>query len=193
MAGELDSTYIMFTSDNGYLLGEHNLVTKNVPYRQSLRVPLIIRGPGVPAGVVRDQRALMIDLAPTIADIAGAEPLVPVDGVSLLPALQTDAPLRDTVLIQAGPAKQTDDGGVGWWWRGVTTPRYTYARFYADGLEELYDRLIDPAENVNLATNPSYTPVLDELRRRTADLVDCVGPDACSQDFGPDPRPGLAP
>ncbi len=82
-SGELENTYIMFTSDNGYLLGEHHLVTKNVPYRQSLRVPLIIRGPGVPPGVVRDQRALMIDLAPTIADIAGADPLVQVDGVSL--------------------------------------------------------------------------------------------------------------
>lgn len=193
VTGEIDNTYVIFTSDNGYLLGEHHLVTKNVPYRQSLRVPLIVRGPGVPPGVVREQRALMIDLAPTIADIADAEPWVQVDGVSLLPTLTTDAPLRETVLIQAGPAKQSDDGGTGWWWRGVTTPRYTYAEFYGDGIEELYDRAVDPAENRNLATDPRYASVLAELRERTTALVDCVGPESCSRDFGDDPRPALAP
>jgi len=188
-SGELDNTYVMFTSDNGYLLGEHHLVTKNVPYRQSLRVPLIVRGPGVPQGVTREQRALMIDLAPTIAEIAGADPLVEVDGVSLLPALREDAQVRDTVLIQAGPSKQTDDDGTGWWWRGVTTSRYTYAHFYADGLEELYDRKTDEAENVNLSIDPRYAGVLAELRRRTEVLGNCAGADECSQDFGPDPVP----
>lgn len=187
--GELDDTYVMFTSDNGYLLGEHHLVTKNVPYRQSVRVPLLVRGPGVPQGVVRDQRALMIDLAPTIADLAGATPNLTVDGVSLVDAIEDDAPLRETVLIQAGPSKQTDDGGTGWWWRGVTTPRYTYARFNGDELEELYDHQIDPAENTNLADDPRYADVLAELRRRTEALVDCAGPAECSADFGPDPRP----
>ena len=187
--GELASTYVMFTSDNGFLLGEHHLMTKNVPYRQSLGVPLIVRGPGVPQNEVRSQRALMIDLAPTIAEIAGADPLVEVDGVSLLASLAHDTPLRETVLIQAGPAKQTDDGGRGWWWRGVTTPRYTYADFYGDRVEELYDHEIDPAENINLADVSAYADVLAEMRRRTAALVDCIGPAACSQEFGQDPRP----
>ncbi len=187
--GELDNTYLFFTSDNGFLLGEHHLVTKNVPYHQSVEVPLIVRGPGVPAGAILDGRALMIDLAPTFADIAGATPLVTVDGVSLLPSLEQDAPLRETVLIQAGIAKQADDGGTGWWWRGVTTPRYTYAQFYADQLEELYDRRLDPSENVNLSDDPRYAGVLAEMRSRTAALVDCVGPGECSADFGGDPLP----
>ncbi|WP_232678613.1 sulfatase [Nocardioides sp. R-C-SC26] len=190
--GELDNTYIFFTSDNGYLVGEHHLVTKNVPYRQSIRVPMIVRGPDVPAGVVRQQRALMIDLAPTFADIAGATPLVEVDGESMLPAIEGDAPLRTTVLIQAGPSKQTDDGGAGWWWRGVTTPRYTYAYFYGDRLEELYDRQSDPAENVNLAEDPRYAAVVAEMRERTLALVDCIGPAECSRDFGPDPVPSTS-
>ncbi|CAN5355400.1 hypothetical protein BH11ACT8_BH11ACT8_09150 [soil metagenome] len=186
--GELDNTYIFFTSDNGFLLGEHHLITKNVPYRQSLRVPMIVRGPGVPKGVVRNQRALMIDLAPTFAKIAGATPLVTVDGVSLLPALTADKPLRETVLIQAGP-QTADDLPYGWWWRGVTTDRYTYARFFANGIEELYDHKYDPSEIDNVASDPAYADVLLELRQRTQVLVTCRSGAECSQGFGPMPEP----
>ncbi|MBS44042.1 MAG: hypothetical protein CMH83_12945 [Nocardioides sp.] len=186
--GELDNTYLMFTSDNGFLVGEHHLITKNVPYRQSIRVPLIMRGPGLPAGETRAQRALMIDLAPTIADLADAEPLVTVDGVSLLPTAVADAPLRETVLIQAGPQTE-EDLPYGWWWRGVTTGRYTYARFFADGLEELYDRKNDPYELDNVSDDPRYADVLAELRRRTESLVTCSGPTECSQEFGSMPAP----
>jgi len=187
-AGELDNTYIFFTSDNGFLLGEHNLITKNVPYRQSIRVPMLVRGPGIEPGAVREQRALMIDLAPTFADIADATPLVTVDGVSLLPTMFDGAPLRDTVLIQAGP-QQPADRDYGWWWRGVTTDRYTYARFFADGLEELYDHETDPAEIDNVSDDPAYAGVLAELRRRTQGLVTCRSGAECSATFGPVPDP----
>ena len=188
--GELDNTYIFFTSDNGFLLGEHNLITKNVPYRQSLRVPMIVRGPGIPQGKVRSQRAMMIDLAPTIAQLGGATPLVTVDGVSLVPALRKDAPLRETVLIQAGPQTPADLP-YGWWWRGVTTDRYTYARFFADGIEELYDHAYDPSEVNNVADDPAYADVLAELRRRTQILVTCKSGAECSQSFGAVPEPDL--
>ncbi|WP_370248676.1 sulfatase [Nocardioides sp.] len=186
--GELDNTYILFTSDNGFLVGEHHLITKNVPYRQSLRVPLFVRGPGLPAGEVRSQRALMIDLAPTIADLAGATPMIRVDGTSLLPTLVDDAPLRDTVLIQAGPQTPIDLP-FGWWWRGVTTDRYTYARFFSEKLEELYDQQVDPSETVNLADDPRYAEILAELRQRTADLVTCAGLAQCSRSYPPLPEP----
>lgn len=186
--GVLDNTYIVFTSDNGFLLGEHRLLTKNVPYRQSIRVPLIMRGPHLPHGAHREQRALMIDLAPTFADIANAEPLVEVDGVSLRPAARRDAPLRTTVLIQAGPANQTD-AAYGWWWRGVATNRYTYAAFFAEGREELYDHRYDPSETTNLAGDPAYADVLAELRRRTGILGSCAGAAQCSAAFPPLPEP----
>lgn len=186
--GELDNTYIIFTSDNGFLVGEHNLITKNVPYRQSIRVPLMMTGPGLPKATVRSQRALMIDLAPTIAEIAGAKPLLEVDGTSLLPAARRNAPLRDTVLIQAGP-QTSADLPYGWWWRGVTTDRYTYARFFADGIEELYDHQNDPSETDNVADDPRYLFVLAEMRRRTQQLVTCAGLAECSRDFGPAPIP----
>ncbi|MGA8255716.1 MAG: sulfatase [Nocardioides sp.] len=186
--GELANTYIIFTSDNGFLLGEHNLITKNLPYRQSLRVPMYIRGPGIPKSKVRSQRALMIDVAPTIADLAKAKPLVTTDGVSLMPTVRRNTPLRETVLIQAGP-QTNEDLRYGWWWRGVTTNRYTYARFFANGIEELYDHLHDPSEINNVADDPRYMRVIAELRRRTQALVTCRGGAECSRSFAAVPNP----
>ena len=83
--GELDSTLLVFTSDNGMMHGEHRIpFGKNLPYEESIRVPLLIRGPGMPAGVhVRDLVA-NVDLAPTILDAAGARARLPEDGRSLL-------------------------------------------------------------------------------------------------------------
>ena len=91
--GTLDNTYIVFTSDNGYHLGEHGLpIGKQSPYDESLRVPLIVRGPGVHAGAVVDAIALNIDLAPTVAELAGVSPPDFVDGRSLAPLLHGDSP-----------------------------------------------------------------------------------------------------
>lgn len=84
-SGELGSTVVIFTSDNGFLEGEHRLQKKSVLYEESVEVPLIVRGPGFPRGKSRRQLAGNIDLAPTILDLANAEPLRPVDGISLLP------------------------------------------------------------------------------------------------------------
>jgi len=84
---EMRDTWFMFTSDNGYLFGQHRMTRKTVLYDESARVPLIIRGPKdeLPRGVTRKQFAGNIDLSPTILDIAGVRPLLTVDGVSLLP------------------------------------------------------------------------------------------------------------
>ena len=191
-AGELDNTMILFTSDNGFLLGEHRLITKNVPYSQSLSVPLLIRGPGVPRGVKRSGFATMIDLAPTIADVAGARPDLKVDGKSLMPTIRKRKALRNTVLIQAGPQEQTDRK-YGWWWRGVTTGRYTYAFYYAERFEELYDHRYDPAETTNLAEHPFYRRTINELRKRTAALKTCTGTSSCSRPWGGVPGPVLPP
>jgi N-acetylglucosamine-6-sulfatase len=92
-AGTLDNTYIVFTSDNGYHLGEHGIpIGKQSPYDESLRVPLIVRGPGVAAGAVVDSMALNIDLAPTFAELAGTSAAGFVDGRSLVPLLDGDPP-----------------------------------------------------------------------------------------------------
>ena len=96
-SGELDNTYIVFTSDNGFHLGQHRLgAGKWTPYEEDIRVPLIVRGPGVPEGETLHHMVLNNDLAPTFADLAGAEPPSFVDGRSLVPLLTDDpTPLRD--------------------------------------------------------------------------------------------------
>jgi arylsulfatase A-like enzyme len=91
--GALENTYIFFTSDHGFHLGEHRLGGgKWTPYEEDIHVPLIVRGPGVPEGETRDQLVLGNDLAPTFADLAGAETPPFVDGRSLVPLLDDDPP-----------------------------------------------------------------------------------------------------
>ena len=85
-AGELDDTLIVFTSDNGYLLGEHRLPDEKVNvYEESVRVPLAVRGPGIPAGARVADPVANVDLAPTIVAAAGAEAEIEMDGRSLIP------------------------------------------------------------------------------------------------------------
>ena len=102
-AGRLSNTYIFFTSDNGYHMGEHRLTPgKYTPYETDIHVPLIVRGPGVPAGAVRDQLAGNVDLAETFADLAGVPPLSFSDGRSLKGLLGVTPPVvwRHTFLLE---------------------------------------------------------------------------------------------
>jgi arylsulfatase A-like enzyme len=102
-SGVLASTYLFFTSDNGWHFGEHRLVEgKGTPYEEASCVPLIVRGPGVPAARIESRIASQIDLAPTFATLADAELPDFVDGRSLLPLLIGDeaAPWRQAVLVQ---------------------------------------------------------------------------------------------
>ena len=86
---ELDNTLILFTSDNGFFHGEHRVqLGKVLVYEPSIRVPLIMRGPGVPEGARRRQLVTNADLAPTILEAAGAKPGKPQDGRSLFPLLE---------------------------------------------------------------------------------------------------------
>ncbi len=92
-SGELSNTYIFFTSDNGFHLGQHRLgAGKWTAYEEDIRVPLIVRGPGVPKGAKREQLVLNNDLAPTFAELAGAPTPPFVDGRSLKPLLTDDLP-----------------------------------------------------------------------------------------------------
>jgi N-acetylglucosamine-6-sulfatase len=91
-SGELENTYVFFTSDNGFHLGEHRLgAGKWTPYEEDIRVPLVVRGPGVPEGRTLHHMVLNNDLAPTLADLAGTEAPSFVDGRSIVPLL-TDEP-----------------------------------------------------------------------------------------------------
>jgi len=92
-AGRLDNTYIFFTSDNGFHLGEHRLMPgKQTPYEEDIRVPLVVRGPGVPPGSTIDLVSGNVDLAPTFLELAGAAIPPDVDGRSLAALLSSSPP-----------------------------------------------------------------------------------------------------
>jgi arylsulfatase A-like enzyme len=179
-ANELDNTLIIFTSDNGYQLGEHRHIGKVMPYEESLRVPLLMRGPGVPAGTVRTGAVSHVDIARTIALAARATPSLRLDGRDLVPLARTGdwKPSTHVIGTKSGPGN--------WTWRGVRTQRYTWVRWY-DGFIELYDRRKDPLQRLNVASRKRYAAVRKALGRQFRALKDCAGAE-CRQKFPPLPR-----
>ena len=180
-SGELENTLIVFTSDNGFFHGEHRVpFGKLLPYEPSIRVPLILRGPGVPRGRRRAQLVENIDLAPTILEAAGAkgDPILPSDGRSLFPLLR-DRGLewgRDLLIAARG-------GAVRYW--ALRTYRYLYVE-YSTGELELYDLDADPYEERSVHLDPRYSRVVRVLEARLGALRACEG-EFCSAT----PRLGL--
>ncbi len=184
---ELANTLIIFTSDNGYLMGEHRLRGKNQPYEQALKVPFVMRGPGVPEGVVRDRVGATVDIAPTIAAAAGVTPGITTDGQNLLDVVAGESPGWKSLLIQAGAKAQLDDE-EDWFFRGVRTSRYTYVSYPHTGEQELYDRRRDPSQLTNESRDSRYRAIRIALRKQLRALDDCSGVD-CRATFAPLPRP----
>jgi N-acetylglucosamine-6-sulfatase len=186
--GELDNTYVVFTSDNGYALGEHRLRSKNFLVDEVLDVPLVIRGPGFTPGTVDDTAVTLVDLVATIVDWAGATPGHRLDGVSIERLRDRDGPpVRDTILVQTGD--QVADDTPGWDYRGVTTSRYLFG--YQAGRRRvgiLFDRKRDPYALHNRFRDPTYRAVRHALSHRTDVLARCRGA-GCNRVFGPLPRP----
>jgi N-acetylglucosamine-6-sulfatase len=180
--GELDNTIVVFTSDNGFQLGEHRHAGKVFGYEESLGVPLLMRGPGIPAGVDLDQTVTMADVAPTLAAAAGAPPNAVVDGRDLWPYLTTGELRPFTAVVETGIARNN------WTYRGVRTERYTFLR-WGNGQAELYDRRRDPYELDNAAGTRRYAGVERALSRRLTTLADCVSTSACSRVFRGLPNP----
>jgi N-acetylglucosamine-6-sulfatase len=103
--GEAENTYYVFASDNGYLLGEHGLTSKMLPYEESVRVPMFWVGPDVLAGAVRDELVTNNDVTPTILELTGAQASRPVDGRSLVPLIAGEEPASwRTAILSRAPA-----------------------------------------------------------------------------------------
>jgi arylsulfatase A-like enzyme len=172
--GELARTIFFYTSDNGFHLGQHRgLPGKGSPYEEDIRVPLVARGPGVAPGV-REQLVLLSDLAPTIAELAGAGIPDGRDARSLVPLLAADAgPGRRAFLIQLW----AEAPRAGPHWRGVRTATHKYVEWQHQGEVELYDLVADPHELANLAAG-SPPPLVAALAARLEALAACRG-DAC--------------
>ena len=175
---QLRRTVVIFASDNGYVVGEHNILGKLWGYNDIDRIPMVIRGPGVP----RDKTVRTIvtnpDVATTIAALARAHPTRPQDGVNFFPWLHTGYRVRVVPLI-AWPVN--DGHGRPAQFKGVRVGPWTYLRYRLGG-EEMYDRTTDPYELHNLAVKPRFHPQLVELRKLTRRSVRCAGA-SCPKDF----------
>ncbi len=199
-AGELDNTYIFFTSDNGWFGGEHRVRSgKNRAYEESARVPLFVRGPGVAAGAKTEKLTLNTDFAPTFADLAGSS--FPADGRSLKPLLGDEEPSswRSSVLLEKLPQEDTSEeekgkgkgkgkakgkqdktGSAGVPKAGpggqpafeaVRTETHKYVE-YENGDRELYDLEADPyeLESIHESADPS---LIESLKAKLAALKSC--------------------
>jgi arylsulfatase A-like enzyme len=186
--GVLDDTYLVFTSDNGYSFGEHRLVGKGHLYEESIRVPLLVRGPDVEASGV-DRLTSNVDLVPTILEWAGVTPPAGfVDGTSFAPTLRGDRPGEpDAVLLYGcrtrrpgGVLASAEDEPVGsavcggyveemgtaW---GVRTATHKLVE-YDGGALQLFDLTRDPYELSNLADDPTQVGTVERLSERLAEL-----------------------
>jgi arylsulfatase A-like enzyme len=179
---QLDNTLIVFLSDNGWLQGQHRVPgDKFLPYEESLQVPFVLRGPGVPKGRTVRGPVANVDFAPTLLDAAGAKAGRVMDGISLLPAARRPSRLPDRAIqLEALSRLLSGDFPLplnGWDrpYRGVRTDRYTYVVFTETGEKELYDRREDPAQLVNVAGDPEFAKVQARLAQRLAKLNRCKG------------------
>ncbi len=187
--GEYANTVIMFTSDNGFFLGEHGQRSgKHRPHEPSLRVPFLIAGPGIPRGVRHDP-VRTFDLTATVTDLARAEPPRRPDGVSLVPSFSGDLGWTYPVLTEARiPGDLKRDSGQLLSGRrtsiGLRTARYKLIK-YASGEVELYDLVADPNELDSVARDPDYDALLQELTRLWRSYKDCGG-DGCNVPLPPE-------
>ena len=187
--GELDNTYVLFTSDNGYFLGEHRMRQgKILPYDPSLRVPLVMRGPGIPAGEQRTDPFLMTDFAPTLLDAAGGAAPAYVDGASMLDVAEAgDVGWTRGILTETGPrviggdVEESDNflvrGHENYALRfsvGVRTGAYLYVEHLSNE-SELYDLRTDPQQFDNVVDEPRMARVVRLLARELDRLRDCDG------------------
>lgn len=174
-SGRIGNTYIIFTSDNGSLWGDWKRPGKALPYERSIKVPLIIRGPGVPEGITRSELVTNADVAATLVDLADALPGRTLDGRSMVPLLSTAPVAWRTAQLLTGmydPQQAYDTNYIRW--NAVRTRTRKYIRS-SDGHEELYDLTADPWEHFNVMTDPYYAGDVVALRALEYDLRTCAG------------------
>jgi arylsulfatase A-like enzyme len=174
--GLLEHTYLFFTSDNGFQFGGHRMDHgKGDPYDESIRVPLLVRGPGVAQGKQEPALALNIDLAPTFAAIAGASVPDSVDGRSLLRTLTGKQTLRDARSDFLVELRSKEDAGITDY-AALRSAEHLYVE-YDSGERELYDLRKDPFQLDSIAQSADPA-LLQKLAERLQKLRACKG-DGC--------------
>ncbi len=161
--GVEDNTYVIYMSDNGWMLGDHGMTSKVLPFTTSTRVPLVIAGPGIKQGVC-DTPALNLDLTATLYDIAKVEPTANLHGRSLLPMVKGEDTNRTIVHECLGGYGGNDP------FLAAINGRWLYIQTLSKSdhnkitFEELYDKDKDPAEMTNLMTSEKHLAVLKSLK-----------------------------
>ncbi|HSF38921.1 MAG TPA: sulfatase/phosphatase domain-containing protein, partial [Thermoanaerobaculia bacterium] len=170
-SGDIHHTVILFTSDNGFFLGEHRLPKgKFLPYEESIRVPLIVRGGGFPVGRTAKQLVSNVDLAPTILELAQATPRRVLDGRSLVPlALDPSVGKNRTLLIEGARLNANSPA-----YSAVRDERWLYVE-YGPGGRELYDLKRDPYQLRSRHKDRALASLRAGLASRLARLRDCSG------------------
>ncbi|MEU8237585.1 sulfatase [Actinoplanes missouriensis] len=187
-AGVADETVVIFSSDNGYHMGEHSLPSgKQTAFDTDVNVPLIAAGHGVKAGQTVDAVVANIDLRPTFTDLAGAPAAAEVDGQSLKPLLagETPARWREAALIEhrdpatdpADPDYEQDSINIPPTYDAIRTARFTYVE-YVDGTREYYDNRADPDQLRNLAGDLPADRIA-RLHASVKAMTRCAGAEAC--------------
>ncbi|HWL38957.1 MAG TPA: sulfatase [Gemmatimonadaceae bacterium] len=189
--GIADNTIVMFTSDNGFFLGEHGLFDKRLMYEPSIRVPMLVRYPARirPGQVDTTHMALNIDVAPTLLELAGLAIPSWMHGRSMAPLLTGGSiPWREDFLYEyyEYPAEHCVRKN-----RGVRTNRWKLIHFWEQPEEwELYDLRNDPDETRNLISDTRHAALVRQLRKRLADLrlatgdTDPPGPPPVAKECG---------
>ena len=170
--GQLDNTYIIFTSDNGFHFAEHRShpPRKSTAYEPDIRIPLLVRGPGIAAGTHRSEMVLNNDLGVTMADLAGVRPTRKVDGRSFVPILRGNSPAWRSAFLVENPTS-------------TVVPAFRTLRksdgkkmtqFYNRGVLETYFLSEDPRELRNVHKSVPKG-VKQQLQHRLDALKDCFG------------------
>jgi len=177
--GQAKNTYVIYASDNGFLVGEHRQKGKGNPYQESVRSWTYVWGPGIVPG--EDHHIISnMDFLPTIMEIAGRPIPDWADGRSLLPLLHGKNPPWRTVFLSQGFPMSDDEGdakeGSGNTFLSLVRPQWTFTRY--DGTNEFYDLQADPYELKNKASGLAGS-VVNEMDNRLDALSKCRGRKEC--------------
>ena len=149
-----DNTIVVICGDNGYQFGEKIVWAKGRLWEGSAHVPLVMAGPGIARNQTSKRPVSLVDLYPTLVELAGLPSKTDLDGVSIVPLLKNPSAAWDRPALTTSGFKN----------HSLRTERWRYIR-YADGSEELYDHDKDPLERANLAANPEFAEVKADLQK----------------------------